>query len=128
MFVVVHATLAALVNVRELELSEDEARKLSDASKEVLKHYPLGVSDKTIAWVNLAVIAGGVYGTRIMAYNVRRGAERRARVVNLPTAPPASAGPGAAPGPAAKAPNGHAANFDLTPDFLTVPPEGETVL
>lgn len=128
---VAHATLAALVNIREFELSEDEAGKLSEASKEVLKHYPLGVSEKTLAWVNLAIVGGGIYGTRFMAYNIRKAAERRARMVNVTpaaAAAAASASSGQAPATGATATNGHAANFDLTPGFLTVPPEGETVL
>ena len=122
---VAHATMASLVNIREIELSEDEAKKLSEASKEVLKHYPVGLSDKTLAWVNLAVIAGGIYGTRAWAYSVRKQSERRSRTIGLgPGSSPASSS--SAPPPAA--PNGHAADFDLTPPFLTVPPEGETVL
>lgn len=110
------------MNVKEIELSEEEAGKLSQASKEVLKHYPLGVSEKTLAWVNLAIVGGSIYGTRFMAYNIRKSAERKARIVNLTAAPSSGAAP-----PPPPAPNGHAANYDLTPPFLTVPPEGEII-
>lgn len=128
MLLVVHATLAQLSGIKELELDDDEARKLSEASKEVLKHYPLGVSEKTLAWVNLTVVAGGIYGIRFMAWNVRKSAEKRARTITL-TPAPGSSGQAAGQAPSAPPPNGHAANnLDLTPPFLTVPPEGETIL
>ena len=83
----VHGALAAMTGVKELALEEAEARKLSEATKEVIKHYPIGVSDKQLAWINLGVVAFGVYGTRVMAFNVRRAADRRARVAAMP--PPA---------------------------------------
>ena len=127
MILAVHSALAALTTIRELELEEDEARKLSNASKEVLRYYPIGMSDKALAWVNLGVVACGIYGTRIMAYSVRRAAERRARIVTLPTGtpPPAQA--------AASKVNGSAganATFnldDLTPPWMTASPEGEVI-
>jgi hypothetical protein len=118
---VFHATLAAFVNVREFALEDEEARKLSEAAKDVMRHYPIGFSEKTLAWVNLGVVGCGVYGTRFMAYQMRKGAERKERMATVPASAPGAA-PGAAPPPAA---NGHAA--DLTPPFLTVPPEGESI-
>jgi hypothetical protein len=126
----VHSALAALTTVREFELEEDEARKLSNASKEVLRYYPIGMSDKALAWTNLAVVACGIYGTRIMAYSVRRAAERRARIVTLPSSGTASP-PGSQPQPAASKVNGYAGagiNLDdLTPPWMAVAPENEVI-
>jgi hypothetical protein len=114
-----------LTGVREFALDPDESAQFADAAKEVMRHYPIGLSEKTLAWINLAIVGGGIYGTRFMAYNLRKSAERKARIVNL--SPAGSGAPGPAPGPASPPPaNGHAA--DLTPAFLTVPPEGETIL
>lgn len=123
-----HSALAALTTIRELELEEEEARKLSNASKEVLRYYPIGMSDKALAWVNLGVVACGIYGTRIMAYSVRRGTERRARIVTLPssgTPPPPQPGPSKVNG-AASANMSFDLN-DLTPPWMTVAPENEII-
>jgi hypothetical protein len=123
----IHSALAALTRIPEIALEEDEAKKLSVASKEVLKFYPLGMSDKVLAWVNLGVVGCGIYGTRIMAYSVRRGAEQRAKVVTLPGG--GSKGPGpAAQGPQSGKVNGHAMSLDdLTPAWMAVAPENEVI-
>lgn len=124
----VHSVLAALTRIQELELEEEEARKLANASKEVLKHYPLGLSDKNLAWVNLAVVACGIYGTRLMAFSMRKAAEKRARIVTLPGGP---MGPAEAPhGPTVSAkPNGvpNIRLDDLTPAWMSIPPENEVI-
>ena len=114
--------LAALTGVKELILSEEEAKSLSDAARAVAKEYQYFLTDKQIAWFNLTCVCGNIYGTRMMAWGLRRGAEKRPKV----SAPPASAPAGAAP-PV----NGHAADaretLNLTPNFLTAPPVGEEV-
>ena len=70
-----HMMGAAMLQIPELALSEKEAAQLTDAISNVAKHYDFGASEKTIAWMNLAVITGGVYGTRAFAYHVRTKAE-----------------------------------------------------
>ena len=120
-----------MTSIKEINLEEEEARKLATASKEVLKFYPLGMSDKALAWINLGVVATGIYGTRIMAYSLRRETERRARRAAAPAAAaPAGQAPSASPGPAARPVNGQAAHFnldDLTPAWMAAPPEGEII-
>lgn len=61
----------------ELRLDEGEAKSLADAAGEVMSHYGVSfLDDKTTAWVNLAQVAFGIYGTRIMANRMRRATER----------------------------------------------------
>lgn len=111
------------MGAKELEISEEEAKKLSEASKDVLQHYKFGLSDRAMAWVNLSVVACGVYAPRFMAMGVRKGSERRARVVEMPSKK--SAGENSPPAPPV---NGHAGgmtNINLTPPFVTAPPENE---
>jgi hypothetical protein len=66
---------ATILNVPELAMSQPEAKNLSEAIARVASHYDIGASEKTLAWVNLAVVAGGLYGTRAYAYHLRLKAE-----------------------------------------------------
>jgi hypothetical protein len=52
---------AELLNLREIELDKPECKKLADAITEVQKFYPMKVSAKTMAFVNLGVVAAGIY-------------------------------------------------------------------
>lgn len=79
----VHTVGAALLKVEELLLDKSEAAKMADAIENVLKYYPIGVSDKHLAIANLVLTCGGVYGTRVMAYNIRRSQERANKVVPI---------------------------------------------
>jgi hypothetical protein len=71
----VHMMGATLLKVPEMVMSEPEAKNLSEAIARVASHYDVGASEKTLAWVNLAVVAGGLYGTRAYAYHLRLKAE-----------------------------------------------------
>lgn len=88
------------------------------------------MDEKTLAWINLGIVACGVYGTRVMAFSVRRRSERTARIAGLPSpgSPP--------PPPPRRTPNepetGGKVNGpprinldDLTPPWMAVPPENE---
>lgn len=66
----IHVTAATLLHISELELEKDEAKKLSDAIKEVTKFYPVALDPKKVAIANLLITAGGIYGTRILAYRL----------------------------------------------------------
>lgn len=94
-----HMMGAAMLKVPELALSDGEAAKLSEAIGRVAALYDFGASEKTLAWVNLAVCCGGVYGTRLFAYNLRVKAEaekkRRDKVTPFPmeSASPFAASP-----------------------------------
>lgn len=75
----VHLMGAEILSVRELELDKDECVKLADAIKDVSQYYVTALDPKKVAWAHLAVIAGGIYGTRIFAYRNRRAIERSAK-------------------------------------------------
>lgn len=55
---------AAFFAIPEIAIDETEARALADATAEVAKHYDFLPDPKTQAWLNLAIIAGGIYGMR----------------------------------------------------------------
>lgn len=84
--------LAGVTKTAELALSEAEANSLALALSTVNSFYNVAVAEKTLAWINLAMVAGGVYGSRIVAIRMNRTA-RRARDVS-PERPPTSSAAG----------------------------------
>jgi len=80
-----HQMGAAFLSVAELELDKSEAEKLGNAIKDVGKFYAMQFDPKKVAIANLMVIAGGIYGTRYVAYRTRRKMERsKERIVEMP--------------------------------------------
>lgn len=72
-----HLMGAAFLKVPELELDQDEAKRLSDAVNRVQSEYNMPILDpKTLAWINLAMVAGGVYGPRFAAHSIRKKKEK----------------------------------------------------
>jgi hypothetical protein len=84
----VHASLAAVISVQELELDRAEARQMADAIKEVLKFYPVGLNPKNLAIINLLVVSSGIYGMRFVAWRNRLAAEARERVEHAQASTP----------------------------------------
>lgn len=81
---------SAMLGVEELQLDEDEAKQLATSINDVRQYYDASfVDEKTMAWVNLALAAGTVYGPRAIAWNVRRKKEAAMSPVS----------PGIRPGP-----------------------------
>lgn len=68
------------------ELTEPEAASVSRASTDVLRHYDIKATQKTIDIVTLMMALGSVYGTRglatILELRARRAAERAPRTPN----------------------------------------------
>lgn len=67
-----HVMLAALLDVEELMLNQQEASNLADAVERVEVFYersPLG--DEATAWLNLAIVCAITYGPRFMAHRKR---------------------------------------------------------
>jgi hypothetical protein len=67
--------LASSLSTPELELTEDEAHKVAVASANVAEHYSVSLDPKTAAWIQLGMVCGSVYGSRIVAIYVRRQME-----------------------------------------------------
>ena len=69
----VHFMGARLLKIPELELSEDEGKKLASAVNRVAEMYDVTViPEKTLAWINLATIAGTIYGPRVIAASINK--------------------------------------------------------
>jgi hypothetical protein len=69
-----HMMGAAILDTPELVLDEGEAKALADAAAKVAGHYNHTIDPRTVAWVNLAMVAGGIYGTRVFAIRARHRA------------------------------------------------------
>ena len=74
-----HQMLAGIVAVPELELDRGESEKLGDAIKTVGSYYGAVFDPKKVAIFNLAMVAGGIYGTRIFAVRNRLARSREAK-------------------------------------------------
>lgn len=72
-----HNIGATLLDVEELALDPEEAKDLSEGIVEVGKHYRMDFDPKKVAIAELLIVAGNIYGTRIMAYRLRRNAEKK---------------------------------------------------
>jgi hypothetical protein len=84
-----HFMLAKLVKVDELELEKGEAEELGKALARVQREFGVAVlSPKAMALVNLAVVAGGVYVPRAIAFNLnhkKAAAEKQpSKVAQMP--------------------------------------------
>lgn len=73
-----HAGLAAITHTPELQLDESEAKSMSTAAARVARHYPIldKIGDKAIDHANLVVVLSSVYGSRAIAWGMRRTAEK----------------------------------------------------
>lgn len=69
--------LAGIAGAPELALSEDESQKMAKAAAEVAKQYDFNASPKQMAWFNLTLCAGGIYGAKYFEYSARIKAEQK---------------------------------------------------
>jgi hypothetical protein len=91
-----HTMLAAMTRVPELQLSVQESDEFAKALTTVSSFYNVEVAEKTMAWVNLAMVGGMIYGTRLVAMRQRRIEERAQRgpePINAAKAPGAASEP-----------------------------------
>jgi len=77
-----HAMLSGITKVPELALEESEATELASALNTVNNFYRVAVAEKTLAWLNLAMVGGMIYGTRLIAIRERRSNARAERAAN----------------------------------------------
>jgi hypothetical protein len=104
-----HFMLSKLLDIDELELDPSEAKRLSDAFKKVAEHYPIGFSPKRLAWMELSIAAGTVYGPRIVTI-YKKKPKRPIAVMNQP------------PASASKAANGSMQSPPVVPEQPKQPP------
>lgn len=76
--------LAAFADTPELELADEEAKKIAEGIQRVQKLYNYNwISDEAAAWGNLIFALGSVYGPRYMAIRLRwKKEEEEARLAN----------------------------------------------
>jgi hypothetical protein len=75
-----------------IALDNDEAKQLSDAIQEVARHYPVGLTEKQLAWANLLMVAGSIYGTRVAAVMISNNKKPAAKTLQFPSAAQAVTG------------------------------------
>lgn len=63
-----HTMVASIAHFPELALSEQESKDITKAVLHVSEIYGVGnfMDEKTEAWANLALVAGGVYGPKVV--------------------------------------------------------------
>ena len=77
MFVGIHTMLAMQTNTPELAISEDEGKAFMTAAQNVLRHYSVETTQKTLDTIALLGVTVGIYAPRFVAINVRRRTEDR---------------------------------------------------
>jgi hypothetical protein len=82
---------ASVTKIPELNLDPTEAAKLAASIANVAEQYDIAVARRTLAWMDLSVTVGGIYGTRAYAYHLRKQAE------GVKKMGPGSSGPVAVP-------------------------------
>lgn len=98
----VHMMGAAFLGADELMLSDPEAKMLADAAAKVADQYEHKMNPRMLAWANLAMVAGGIYGTRIFAIRARMKQESLANPKVTPIRPPRTVNTTPAPVPQAQ--------------------------
>jgi hypothetical protein len=89
--------LAGITQTAELALDPTEAADLSKAIAAVGRHYDMTLPAKTLDWTNLMMVAGAVYGPRlIVILNNRRSARARPATM-APAAAPSGGGGSSTP-------------------------------
>jgi len=77
----VHLAISAIAKTPELALDQAEARELAKAAVAVQAHYETVIDPKILAWGQLIVVMGGVYGPRAFAIKMRLDNEKSAKRV-----------------------------------------------
>lgn len=77
MFVGLHALLADRMEAPELAISDQEGKEFMANVQNVMRHYSVETTQKTLDWIALFGTASGMYVPRIAAVSIRRKMERR---------------------------------------------------
>lgn len=67
MFVGIHALLALNLKVPELEITQEEGDQFIKASQNVMRHYSVTTTQKTLDWIALFGVGASIYGPRVVA-------------------------------------------------------------
>lgn len=91
MFVGLHALLANNLDTPELAISPDEGKQFMTAVQNVMRHYSVETTQKSLDWIALAGCAAGMYFPRVAAVSIRRKGRQRQAVAAKPPVPPSGA-------------------------------------
>lgn len=97
----IHSHLATLSATPELELEQEEAAKLARAGLDVYKHYATffpSVTEKTVDLGAAVYALWSIYGTRVMAINLRKRMEQEEAKARAKAAINPRSGPVTPPG------------------------------
>ncbi len=72
--------LGNIANAPEFYMSDEQSREIGEALREIAKLYPVGMSEKTIAWINLSFAVGGWAGPAMVSVARRPKGPKPARV------------------------------------------------
>lgn len=95
MFVGLHAVLAGMSNTPELMLSEMEGDQFMKSAQNVMRHYSVTSTQKTLDWIAFAGCTAGIYAPRIIAIRMRKKGE--APIQHAPQTPTSKPNEPAAP-------------------------------
>jgi hypothetical protein len=76
MFVGIHAMLATMTQTPELELSEEEGKNFTTCAQNVMRHYSVTATQKTLDWVAFVGCCTMIYGPRVAAISFRKASEK----------------------------------------------------
>lgn len=80
-----HFMAEKFLKVEELQISEEESKRLSDAILRVNNLYGgLVIPEKTMAIINLATVATGIYAPRVIAHGLRKKQEKKQTINATP--------------------------------------------
>jgi hypothetical protein len=74
--------LAMTFQAQELALTVEQADAYAIAAQDVMAHYDMGTTAKTMAWVNLMGAMGAIYWDKFKQVSARKSAEKAARVAS----------------------------------------------
>ena len=99
MLVGLHVMLADLTRSPEIAITDDEGAAFMKSAQNVMRHYSVTTTQKTLDWIAFAGCTVGIYGPRIVAIATRPDKSDGKKVVQLREVPkqdnsPASAGSG----------------------------------
>jgi len=76
MFVGMHVMMAERTNTPELMMGMPEGEAFMGAVQNVMRHYSVQTTQKTLDFIALFGTASAMYAPRVVAYNLRKKAER----------------------------------------------------
>jgi hypothetical protein len=90
----IHQALHMMSGIAELDMNKDEAAQLAKAYDDAAQFYPiLNLDPKLAATLNLASVVSIVYGSKFLAYRLRRTLSAPAKPAPQPVQQPQAPGP-----------------------------------